>query len=178
MTISINAPLQSLVSSRHLIRALQLTPLAIALMMSSCTSTSRSGHSSVKAVSALASPTSNWCLVKSNPPTYYPKGFPAGSPTTHEDGDWIYAGANGEQWFVPKNGVRGFTPEQLHKEAFSRLTDEQHKAASADLKLTDIVLAAAGITVGSAIYVPIIMASGADPTGSTAKHVVESLGLE
>lgn len=123
--IESSAALPRLVSSRYLVKILRLTPLAIAVMMSSCSSTSQFGHSSAKATLATTSSASNWQLVKKNPPTYYPKGYPTDFPTTHKDGDWIYAGSNGEQWFIPKNGVKGFTPEKLQQEALSRRTISQ-----------------------------------------------------
>jgi len=84
----------------------------------SCASTSPQGTE--KVISTATCPNEHWHLVKVNPPTYFPKGYSTSSPTTYKDGDWVYAGARGERWFIPKNGVDGNTPLMLYNEAIGR----------------------------------------------------------
>lgn len=146
--------------------------------MSSCATTSHQKSKEISTFHQSVEPATNWRLVKSDPPTYIPKGYSEDSLTTHRDGEWIYAGTNGEQWFIPTNGAGRRTAEELHAEAFARQTEKQRKKQKAifrDVKPTHLVLGAAGI----AVFTPIIMAAGSgDPTGYTAKSMLESLGLE
>lgn len=102
-------------------RTLILSLLAASLVSCATTST----PSEEKVTSIKTSPDNHWYLVSKNPSTYFPIGYPEDSPTTSKDGDWIYAGSNGEQWFVPKEGVKGLVPEQLNREVFAMRTDVQ-----------------------------------------------------
>lgn len=87
----------------------------IAAAMCSCASTGTKSE-----ISSANLPTgktlSGWYQAGNNPPTYYPRGFPADSSTTHRDGDWVYAGEHDEQWFIPKNGARGKSSSELNHE--------------------------------------------------------------
>jgi hypothetical protein len=56
--------------------------------------------------SAQAAPTRQWTKVSDHPPTWYPRGIPADSPTDHTSGDWIYTeDADGICFFIPRRGL-------------------------------------------------------------------------
>jgi len=100
--------------SRKIIQ--QVALLAITLTMSSCASTGQMSNNAVPVKATTAVLPDGWRQVKKNPPTYFPQGYPVDSPTTYKDGDWIYAGESGGQWFVPLKGVKGRSAAQLNSE--------------------------------------------------------------
>lgn len=101
------------------------TLVILSVFMSSCASKGLPEHQRVKVEPDSASNTGDWHLMKSDPPTYFPNGFPAGSPTTPGEGEWIFAGSNGEQWFIPIKGVNRVTPLGLQNEVFARRATRQ-----------------------------------------------------
>lgn len=68
----------------------------------------------------------HWQRVKSEPPTYYPKGVPADHPTDQGDGYWVLTGDEaGTRYFVP---ARDKNARELLAEAMTAVTPEQRKA--------------------------------------------------
>lgn len=67
----------------------------------------------------------HWSKVRSNPPTYFPKGVSADHPTTASDGMWVKTGdAAGTQYFIP---ARGVDTKGLIAEAMAARTPEERK---------------------------------------------------
>jgi len=129
--------------------------LAATLLMSSCASTTWSGHSSVKVVPAPILSAPNWYLAKKNPPTYYPKGFSADELATNETGHWVILRKYKTRWFIPYDGVTNFTQQELYVEAIqikgSLLTG---KSSTGDNVMG--VLDAAGEAAGTIAYISVI----------------------
>jgi hypothetical protein len=69
--------------------------------------------------------TATWYMADKRPTTFYPVGFPAGSPTSSSNGTWINAENGRARWFIPRNGVDGRTQSQLREEAFTQRLERQ-----------------------------------------------------
>ena len=101
--------------------------LTIVMMaFTSCTSTSRMAkreESQARSGSVTAPPApSDWYLVSNDPPTYFPKGIPADSPTSYKHGEWVYGGQNSERWFLPAKGLDQRKRQRLRDEALAMQT--------------------------------------------------------
>lgn len=67
----------------------------------------------------------HWHKVRSQPPTYFPKGVSSGHPTDAADGMWVYSGDTaGTRYFIP---VRGVDTNALVAEAMSTMTPERRE---------------------------------------------------
>jgi hypothetical protein len=106
-----------------------LSLLVVVLMaFTSCTSTSRTRtakceESQARSGSGTAPPApSDWYLVSNDPPTYFPKGIPADSPTSYKHGEWVYGGQNSERWFLPRKGLDQRKRQELREEALAMQT--------------------------------------------------------
>lgn len=85
--------------------ACRLAALALAAPLAvSCSSTASRFRAAEAAPPAAApvAPAGQWVKVRSNPPTYYPRGVPADCATGFSDGEWVYTGdAAGSRFFIP-----------------------------------------------------------------------------
>ena len=112
------APTRSTQASGHSFpRHLKILGLSFLLgNLASCSSGSKS--------SATFQP-NHWYKVRSNPPTYFPKGVPAGHPTGFSDGSWVYSGDKDKtRYFIPAHSV---ATKNLVAEAMSTMTAEGRK---------------------------------------------------
>ena len=67
----------------------------------------------------------HWHKVRSNPPTYFPKGVSAGHATGFSDGSWVYSGDKAKtRYFIPGNDV---ATKSLVAEAMSTMTANGRK---------------------------------------------------
>ena len=66
------------------------------------------------AIAPVQAPVAQWYQVSQSPPTYFPRGLSKNAPTTAYHGFWVNGG-DASLWFVPKNGVQGFTAAELQK---------------------------------------------------------------
>jgi hypothetical protein len=86
--------------------------LSVTLVFSACSTTPRE----------TVNPASNrnWVKVRSNPPTWYPRGIPANCATSHRDGEWIYAeDLHNTRFFVPLDGLKSERRKSLLAEALA-----------------------------------------------------------
>lgn len=68
----------------------------------------------------------NWMKVSSQPPTYYPNGVAADSPTDHWSGEWVYSNdENGSRYFIPIHGLGTVTRQSLVQEALSARSEKK-----------------------------------------------------
>jgi hypothetical protein len=89
----------------------------------------------------------NWVKVSSQPPTYYPKGVAADSPTDHWSGEWIYTeDENESRYFIPLHGLEGTSRQDLIADAQSRLSEKKRTRIAAEdreirnRKVTDTIV--------------------------------------
>ena len=88
--------------------------LGLLLLMGNLASCSSGSNSS-----ATFQP-NHWRKVSDNPPTYFPKGVPAGHATGFNDGSWVHSGDEVKtRYFIPSQGV---ATESLVAEAMSTMT--------------------------------------------------------
>lgn len=90
-----------------------LLPFAIAAAVS-CNKKSYL-HAGEEPVAAKDS--GHWRLVKEDPPTMFPEGYPADGGTESTDGEWIQG--SGVRRFVPAEGVKGVSQRELTREALA-----------------------------------------------------------
>lgn len=65
-------------------------------------------------------PNPNWVKVRSEPPTWYPRGIPANCETSHRDGQWIYTeDIHNTRFFVPLHGLKSERRKSLLAEALA-----------------------------------------------------------
>jgi hypothetical protein len=113
-------------SSHHLLPGLACLVLALAGV--SCQTATPPAADVPKTVTR-----SHWVKVSSQPPTYYPRGVAADSPTDHWTGEWVFTGDElGTRYFIPF-GNRGKVDRQsLVHEAFSARSDKKLEQIAAE----------------------------------------------
>lgn len=104
-----------------------LAAFAFALALLTVTSCTTASRTSLAATSNATKQQSLWYLTGENPPKYFPKGVSPDSPTSYEYGEWVYAGENGEPWFIPK-GLDKERRDELRKDAFAMRSASQRSA--------------------------------------------------
>ena len=138
-------------------RLTRLTAILLALLigLNSCQSTSP----------AYAGPAAlhsgNWVRVQKRPPTYFPKGLPANSPTQPWDGSWVETGDRaGSRFFIPAHGIGELTPTQLTAEAQAMVQPSRRKAQLDEVAredtLTAVLTPFAWLAVGALALVAIL----------------------
>lgn len=116
--------------------------LLVALTLS-CTTSAR--YTRLDGTPALT--TGHWTKVRSDPPTYFPKGVPADHPTTHHDGSWVSTGdAQGTRFFIPFRGKLPAEYSELVSEALAE-RDPSKAEALAEEDRREQQAAAAGIAL-------------------------------
>ena len=96
--------------------------LLLTVLASSCATTRSSQLRTEPTGSSRMAPavTSQWVKVRSNPPTWYPRGTPADCPTDHRSGEWIHTGDEfGTCYFIPLHGMAKDKHASLFKEALA-----------------------------------------------------------
>jgi hypothetical protein len=93
---------------------LAVVPL-LGICLTSCATTSSRSQTATKRPPA-STPKSgidaNWVKVRSNPPTWYPRGTRSDCPTDFRSGEWVETGdQQGTRYFIPLR-VTGPTPRQ------------------------------------------------------------------
>jgi hypothetical protein len=117
----------------------RLAPLFAVLALASC------GTSSPGKPGSVALQPAHWYKVKTNPPTYFPKGVSADHPTTASDGMWVMTGDSaGTRYFIP---ARGCDTTGLIAEAMAARTPEERqrieKAGAREINPAGVLGAAA-----------------------------------
>lgn len=109
-------------------------------------------------------PNANWVKVRSTPPTWYPRGTPAGCATDGQSGEWVNTGdAADTRFFIPFHGPSDFPRRTLVNEALAarserkkrQITDEDR--AEFTRKALNIPLSIAAMPV-FCVLSPVIMA--------------------
>lgn len=117
--------------------------LCVALILTSCETTSPSRDSSTKSKAVLSETrekdaskekpgdTSHyWYAVSTDPIVYAPVGHSSRSPRSYWDGEWVVDKVANTKWFIPYGGTRKRTAEELTASAFSlRSRSTRAKAA-------------------------------------------------
>ena len=92
--------------------------LIATISLISCSSSLDAHRARMAGPSALE--TGHWTKVRTNPPTYFPKGVPADHPTDYHNGYWVRpGGAHGNQFFIPNRGHGKLSEKQLIAEAWA-----------------------------------------------------------
>jgi hypothetical protein len=81
----------------------------------------------------------NWVKISSQPPTYYPTGVAADSPTDHWTGEWVYTDdAKGSRYFIPHHGLGKIPRQTLVHEALSARSERRlAQIANEDREIRD-----------------------------------------
>jgi hypothetical protein len=100
--------------------------LLMMFFLSSCATTTP------KTVNPVPSP--HWVKVRSNPPTYYPRGTPSDCPTDFHNGEWVHTGDDKDtRYFLP---LRGLSSERrtnlLHEALAARSPNMKNQIARED----------------------------------------------
>jgi hypothetical protein len=75
----------------------------------------------------------HWTMVASKPPTYFPRGVPAGAPTNWQDGEWFrICDAAGTRYFIPFKIPAGSNRGRLVSEVCSLRTDDYQRLTAAE----------------------------------------------
>jgi hypothetical protein len=114
--------------------------LGLLFLMGSLASCSSSSNPDSK-TSPVAFQPNHWHKVRSNPPTYFPKGVPADHPTRFSDGSWVFTGDKADtRYFIPAGGVAS---KNLITEAMATMTPnrrkEVNKGGGVDLQIGELV---------------------------------------
>ena len=95
--------------------------LLLGIGLTSCAPSSSKWQPATKSPStATQAASANWVKVRSNPPTWYPRGTRTDYPTDFRSGEWVSTGdRQGSRYFIPVH-VTGTIPRQtLVKEALA-----------------------------------------------------------
>lgn len=148
--------------------------LMLAVIVSSC-ATPRSQLRTGATGSSRMAPavTSQWVKVRSNPPTWYPRGTPADCPTDHRSGEWVYAeDAAGTRYFIPLHGMATGQRKSLVKEALAaRSARKQLRSSTEDCAIC--IKEAGNIAVG----VPLTMLALYGASASSPDLTVSDIEL-
>ena len=148
--------------------------LMFAVLVSSCATTRSQLQTKPTGSSRMASAvTSQWVKVRSNPPTWYPRGTPADCPTDHRSGEWVYAkDAAGTSYFIPLHGMARDQRKSLVKEALAaRSARKQVQVVAEDCALC--LKEAGNIVVG----VPLTMLALYGASASSPNQTVSDFEL-
>lgn len=109
------------VKSQSTSRAIRILGILIAV---ACLNSCGTGLSEKPAPTPTTVNQQHWHKVKTNPPTYFPRGVSADHPTDNQsDGMWVKTGdAAGTRYFIPNRGVDS---RLLVAEALTQVTPEQ-----------------------------------------------------
>lgn len=126
---------------------------AVSMFVSSC----QNAAPAYTGPSALES--GNWTKVRKHPPTYFPKGLPASTPTEAWDGSWVSVGDQaGTRFFIPARGHGGLSARQLIDEAHAAVLPER-KARMEDTlgdKVTEALQVPLTVIVVGAVLVAVV----------------------
>ena len=111
--------------------------------------------------------TSQWVKVRSNPPTWYPRGTPADCPTDHRSGEWIHTGdSQGTSYFIPLHGMARDQRKSLVKDALAaRSTRKQALVAAEDCAIC--IQEAGNIVVGGPLTILALYGASASSPNQT-----------
>ena len=71
-------------------------------------------------------PSTNWVKVRSNPPTWYPRGVPADCPTDYYNGEWVFTeNSQNSRFFIPLRNLPYNRRADLLDEALAARTPEK-----------------------------------------------------
>ena len=95
--------------------------LLFAICLSSCATTPQQPHApSQLAPDESVTVSNHWVKVRSNPPTWYPRGTRSDCPTDFRSGEWVETGnREGTRFFIPLDVSGGIPRKTLVKEALA-----------------------------------------------------------
>jgi|GEM_PF-1426418 len=142
--------------------------LMLAVLVTSC-ATPRSQLRTEPTGSSGMAPavTSQWVKVRSNPPTWYPRGTPADCPTDHRSGEWIRTGdSQGTRFFIPLHVTQTIPRQTLIKDALAaRSTRKQAQVAAEDCAIC--IQEAGNIVVGVPLTILALYGASASSPNQT-----------
>jgi hypothetical protein len=101
-------------------------------------------------------PNPKWVKVRSTPPTWYPRGTPAGCATDGQSGEWVNAGdAADTRFFIPIRGPSGIPRRILVNEALAarsertkqQIIDEDRAGVRDKALMVPLAIAVAPLTL-------------------------------
>ena len=109
----------------------------LAVLVSSCKTANKYGTGVAQEVGSL------WTLVADDPPTYVPKGYPAGAPRPKAKGKWITSKKTDARFFVPESGTSEMDSATLRRSAIRAIDPadkSRNKAALYDVGETIVII--------------------------------------
>lgn len=101
--------------------------LLLSIGLVSCSSVSTQSHGSRKASQPVRVST-HWEKVRSNPPTYYPRGTSRDVPTDFHNGEWVLTHhSDGKRFFVPFKVGNDVSRQTLLQEAMAILGPDPYR---------------------------------------------------
>ncbi len=124
--------------------------LLFAISLSSCATTSQQPHAPSRiAPDPSGAVSGHWVKVRSNPPTWYPRGTRSDCPTDFRNGEWVDTGdRDGTRYFIPLHVSGGIPRETLLKEALAARGTDAHRP-SVCAKSASFVKVVGNIVVGT-----------------------------
>lgn len=136
--------LARIAGSRSIIR------LIFAISLSSCATTPQQPHApSRPALDETVAASGHWVKVRSNPPTWYPRGTRSDCPTGFRSGEWVETGdRDGTRYFIPLHVSGGIPRKTLVKEALAARVTDAHRPSVCE-KSASFVKMVGNIVVGT-----------------------------
>lgn len=101
--------------------------LLLVIGLVSCAGTPPQSHASAKASQPVRA-TDHWVKVRSNPPTYYPRGTSSDCPTDFQSGEWVHTGDDKDtRYFIPLRGLGSERRANLLHEALAARSTKMKK---------------------------------------------------
>lgn len=99
----------------------RIVQLLFAICLSSCATTPRQTNAPTGPAPDISVSTSgHWVKVRSNPPTWYPRGTRSDCPTDFRSGEWVVTGDHdGTRYFIPLHVTGEIPRKALVKEALA-----------------------------------------------------------
>jgi len=145
--------------------------LPCALLLSQCAPTPPAAPTPPQAAAPVAFSSHHWVRVSPRPPTFYPRGVAADTPTDLHSGEWVYTKDDRDtRFFIPFRGCGGVPRETLVNEAMAARSEKKmRQIAAEDRQLRNNRVA--GTVVGIPLFWATTIATGGlfpyflDPAG-------------
>jgi hypothetical protein len=109
------------------IAAAALAMLAAACL-AGCATNPQAAETGAPAAAGPGCAGGQWTMVRSDPPTWFPRGLPADHPTDCASGEWVHTGdSRGTRYFLPVHGLEWERRRSLVKEALAARSPEVTK---------------------------------------------------
>lgn len=145
--------------------------LLFAISLGSCARTPQQSISPARlARDEVVIVSAHWVKVRSNPPTWYPRGTRSDCPTDYRSGEWVETGDHDStRFFIPLHVSGGIPRKTLVKEALAARGPDRHRPATGET-YASVVKVVGNIVVGPPLF---IMALAGAKYGSHEKFTVD-----